>query len=99
MSVFFNIIYPNMGNIDFILFLSRKSHQIHLFRYTCFFTPKPKSPCFAFKDDSANFKGPDGVLLCYKTQLFDEIQRYHYQQSEDDSRGKPVSHTILLLVY
>ncbi|CAF0828912.1 unnamed protein product [Adineta steineri] len=57
--------------------------------YTCFFTPKPKSPCFVFENDSDNFKGPDGVLLCYKTQLFDEIHRYYYQQSDDDTRGKP----------
>jgi len=71
---------------NFILFI--------FLRYTCFFTPKPHSPCFLFEDDSANFKGPDGVLLCYKTQLFDEIRRDHCQQQEDYGKGKPVSDQI-----
>jgi hypothetical protein len=79
--------------IEFNQFFYSKFHYIHFLSYTCFFTPKQNSPCFAFQHDSANFKGPDGVLLCYKTQLFDEIQRYHYQQL-DVTRGKAVSENI-----
>jgi len=72
-----------------------KNFIISIFvRYTCFFTPKPLSPCFTFLHDSANFKGPDGVLLCYKTQLFEEIKRYYYQQEENGTQGKPVSNHI-----
>jgi hypothetical protein len=65
--------------------------HFHFLRYTCFFTPKPRSPCLSFQNDSENFKGPDGVLLCYKTQLFDEIQRYSYQKPDDGTPGRPVS--------
>ncbi|UJR32831.1 hypothetical protein I4U23_020293 [Adineta vaga] len=64
-------------------------HHLPKHGYTCFFTPKPKSPCFTFQNDTANFKGPDGVLLCYKTDLFEEIQRYYYKQSNDNIQGKP----------
>ncbi len=71
--------------------------HLHFLRYTCFFTPKPRSPCVAFQNDSENFKGSDGVLLCYKTQLFDEIQRYHYQYQEDGTPGRPVSITKFIL--
>jgi hypothetical protein len=80
-----------MGNI---LYFVKKFHSNHLFRYSCFYTPEPKSPCFSFKDDSENFKGPDGLLLCYKTQLFDEINRYAFQQPEDISRGKQVHNYV-----
>ncbi|CAF0755150.1 unnamed protein product [Adineta ricciae] len=64
-------------------------HRLPNYGYTCFFTPKPKSPCLVFQNDVANFKGADGVLLCYKTHLFEEIQRYQYEQSKDDTTGKP----------
>lgn len=68
-----------------------------LYSYSCFYTPKVTSPCYAFQDDSKNFKGPDGVLLCYKTQLFDEIRRYQPQHENDGVRGKPVRHRIYFL--
>ncbi|CAF3704972.1 unnamed protein product [Rotaria sordida] len=73
--------------------------QYHLpkYGYTCFFTPKPKSPCLGFQHDSANFKGPDGILLCFKTDLFDEIQRYHYQKAECDTDQKPAFFSIFEL--
>ena len=78
-----------MGKSRFELFPLFKT--LIQFRYTCFFTPKLRSPCFHFQNDIANFKGADGVLLCYKTHLFEEIQRYQYEQSEDNTTGKPVS--------
>lgn len=58
-------------------------------RYTCFFTPKPNSRCLSF-EGTENFKGPDGVLLCYKSDLFKEHARKNSDLPNDGRFGRQV---------
>jgi hypothetical protein len=60
-------------------------------RYTCFFTPKPNSKCLSFEGDLENFKGPDGVLLCYRNNLFKEIDRKNCDLPNDGRFGGQVT--------
>ncbi|CAM4775733.1 unnamed protein product [Rotaria magnacalcarata] len=64
--------------------------QLPKYGYTCFFTPKPNSKCLSFKDDPDNFKGPDGVLLCYKSNLFRETSRSNSDLPNDGRFGRQV---------
>ncbi|CAF0944727.1 unnamed protein product [Adineta steineri] len=72
--------------------------QLSKYGYVCFFTPKPNSKCLSFADDSENFKGPDGVLLCYKQNLFKEINRSNADLPNDGRFGRQVF-SILELEY
>lgn len=89
MRTFFSINYQNTGK--------RIGHEwretvtrTFLFSYTCFYAPKSKSPCLAHQHDVANFKGPDGLLLCYKTAMFDEIKRHRCEEPFKTGEGKQV---------
>ena len=64
--------------------------QLPKYGYACFFTPKPNSRCLSF-EGTENFKGPDGVLLCYKTNLFREIARKNADLPNDGRFGRQVS--------
>lgn len=86
-----------MGNLPCTENLFQSIRCYHVHSYTCFFTPKLTSPCYAFQHDSKNFKGPDGVLLCYKTELFHEIRRYHPKHQNDGVPGKPVCKITVFL--
>lgn len=70
-------------------------------RFTCHFVPKSKSPCLAFQHDTINFKGPDGVLLCYRTELFDEIKRHQCEEKFESGEGKHVwsSHVPIEIIF
>jgi len=63
-----------------------------------FFTPKPNSKCLLFEGDLENFKGPDGILLCYKTNLFKESGRRN-SDLPDDGRFARQVFSILELEY
>jgi hypothetical protein len=52
---------------------------------------KPNSKCLAFEGNTANFKGPDGVLLCYKTSVFKEISRNNSDLPNDGRFGRQVN--------
>ncbi|CAF0956429.1 unnamed protein product [Didymodactylos carnosus] len=55
--------------------------------YTCYFTPKTNSKCFEFKD-TTNFKGPDGILLMYKNDVFKEIRSNNFELPDDGRYAK-----------
>lgn len=55
---------------------------------------KINSKCLLFKDDAENFKGPDGTLLCFKTDLFKEIARDRGQLPDDGREEKHVSNHV-----
>ncbi|CAF1518312.1 unnamed protein product, partial [Didymodactylos carnosus] len=57
--------------------------------YTCYFTPKTNSKCFEFKD-TTNFKGPDGILLMYKNDVFKEIRSNNFELPDDGRYAKQV---------
>lgn len=86
MIVFLKNNYLNMGKALKSFYFS----YLSFYRYTCFFTPKPNSRCLSFCDDLENFKGPDGVLLCYKTNLFKELHRAHADLPNDGRFGRQV---------
>ncbi|CAF0757254.1 unnamed protein product [Rotaria sp. Silwood1] len=64
--------------------------QLAKYGYICYFTPKPNSRCLSFEDDLENFKGPDGVLLCYKKNVFKEINRSNSDLPNDGRYGRQV---------
>jgi hypothetical protein len=55
---------------------------------------KINSKCLLFQDDTENFKGPDGTLLCFKTGLFKELGRDQGQLPDDGRQEKHVSDRI-----
>lgn len=64
-------------------------------RYGCFFTAKPNSRCLSFQG-GPNYKGPDGILLCYKTETFKEIARKNFDLPNDGRFGRQVNLFFLL---
>jgi hypothetical protein len=52
---------------------------------------KINSKCLLFKEDRDNFKGPDGTLLCFKTNIFKEIGRKSDQLPNDGRQEMHVS--------
>ncbi|CAF1335355.1 unnamed protein product [Rotaria sp. Silwood1] len=62
--------------------------ELPKYGYACFFVPKTNSKCLLFKDDTKNFKGPDGTLLCYKTDVFEKLSEYGEQLPDDGRREK-----------
>jgi len=72
--------------------------QLTRYGYRCFFTPKPNSKCLHFEDCSENFKGPDGTLLCYRENLFREVDRHNSNLPNDGRFGRQVF-SILQLEY
>ena len=73
--------------------------NFYSFRYSCFFTPKPNSRCLSFEDDLNNFKGPDGVLLCYKDSAFKEISRSNSDLPNDGRFGRQVKIIFYFIYY
>lgn len=73
----------------------RSLTHVYLSRYTCFFTPKPNSRCLSFEGVSADFKGPDGTLLCYRNSLFQESKRENADLPNDGRHGRQVDHLAL----
>ncbi|CAF3437945.1 unnamed protein product [Rotaria socialis] len=65
-------------------------NELPKYGYTCFFVPKINSKCFLFEADTKNFKGADGTLLCYKTDLFNELSRNGEQLPDDGRREKQI---------
>ena len=53
---------------------------------------KINSKCLLFQDDKENFKGPDGTLLCFKTDLFKELSRDRGELPADGRQEKQVSY-------
>jgi hypothetical protein len=45
----------------------------------------------AFAGNEQNFKGPDGVLLCYKNTVFREIARKNSDLPNDGRFGRQVN--------
>ncbi|CAF0867707.1 unnamed protein product [Adineta ricciae] len=72
--------------------------QLRKYGYECFFTEKPNSRCLSFQHDQKNFKGPDGLLLCFKTSTFKEISRNTSDLPNDGRYGRQVF-SILELEY
>jgi hypothetical protein len=62
-------------------------------RYACHFVEKINSKCHLFEHDTENFKGPDGTLLCYKTDVFKELKRDKRQLPDDGRQEKHVSYS------
>lgn len=74
------------------------AEHLPIFGYQCFFSPKPNSRCLTFEGDNDNFKGADGVLLCFRKDSFD----LHKQKSKplpDDGRFAKQIFAILELVH
>ncbi|CAF3534357.1 unnamed protein product [Rotaria sordida] len=70
--------------------------QLNKYGYNCYFTPKPNSKCLSFEDDLNNYKGPDGILLCYKNNIFREINRSSSDLPNDGRVGRQVFSIIEL---
>ncbi|CAF2555687.1 unnamed protein product [Rotaria sp. Silwood2] len=65
-------------------------NELPKYGYTCYFVPKPNSRCDLFKDDTKNYKGPDGTLLCYKTEAFEERSKRQEQLPDDGRHAKQI---------
>lgn len=70
--------------------------ELPKYGYSCHFVQKIHSKCLLFEDDAKNFKGPDGTLLCFKTDLFIELAR-HQDQLPDDGRQEKHIFAVLEL--
>ncbi|CAF1118363.1 unnamed protein product [Rotaria sordida] len=65
-------------------------NELPKYGYTCAFVPKTNSKCYLFQNDSKNFKGPDGTLLCYKTDIFKKISQHGEDLPDDGRREKQI---------